>query len=127
MQVFKWPLSKERQVYEKILNDEKFRKVLNSVLNEISERAEKRENLTFKPSEIATKTGDDVTKVDVTNKVKEATLSENVPKESKKRETLSPQYILKEVEGQGLNYMRLKYGRGTFTKEGSLSAARRYF
>jgi predicted transcriptional regulator len=66
MQTFSWSLDKERQIYEKILYDDESRKVLNSVLDEISERARKKESLTFKPSEIATATGDDVGRVDET-------------------------------------------------------------
>lgn len=66
MQVFSWSLDKERQVYEKILDDGESRKVLNSVLDEISERAKRKDSLTFKSSDIAAATGNDDSKVDET-------------------------------------------------------------
>jgi DNA-binding transcriptional ArsR family regulator len=68
MQVFRWPVEKERQIYEKILNDNKSRNVLDSVLDEISKRAAKKENLMFKSSEMAETIGEDVQKVNETLK-----------------------------------------------------------
>ena len=43
MQTFKWPFSKSKKEYEKILSDNDYRALFNEVLEEIEDRTQERE------------------------------------------------------------------------------------
>jgi DNA-binding transcriptional ArsR family regulator len=63
MQTFKWPISRSRKEYERILSDDNYRGLFTEVLEEIEERSQDKE-WAFEPQDMAEITGADKTDVD---------------------------------------------------------------